>query len=144
MSQNLSSAAVVIGALRVNKGTDQTGRICRLVCHFVVHMQQSQVFSWQFTFIMAQDDKASILSNLYDIFESSKFVLIFFIFCIMKCTRFQVQKFHCLLRLLGKKYMPSVCDVVLCFCHFLMWCPGSGVVLDYIDFPLSSFFSYSL
>ena len=26
-----------------------------------------------------------------------------------------------------------VCDVFLCFCHFTMWCPGSGVVLDCID-----------
>ena len=25
------------------------------------------------------------------------------------------------------------CDVLLCSCHFLMWCPGSGVVLDCID-----------
>ena len=26
-----------------------------------------------------------------------------------------------------------VCDVFLCFCHFLMWSTGSGVVLDCID-----------
>ena len=26
-----------------------------------------------------------------------------------------------------------VCDVFLCFYHFPMWCPGSGVVLDCID-----------
>ena len=26
-----------------------------------------------------------------------------------------------------------VCDVKLCFCHFPMWYPNSGVVLDYID-----------
>ena len=26
-----------------------------------------------------------------------------------------------------------VCDVSSCFCHFPMWCPGSGVVLDCID-----------
>ena len=26
-----------------------------------------------------------------------------------------------------------VCDVFLCFCHFHMWRPGSGVVLDCID-----------
>ena len=26
-----------------------------------------------------------------------------------------------------------VCDVKLCFCHFPMWYPGSGVVLDCID-----------
>ena len=26
-----------------------------------------------------------------------------------------------------------VCGVLLCFCRFPMWCPGSGVVLDCID-----------
>ena len=28
-----------------NKGTDQTAQLCSLVCAFVVHMQQIQVFS---------------------------------------------------------------------------------------------------
>ena len=27
-----------------------------------------------------------------------------------------------------------VCDVQLCTCHFPMWYPGSGVVLDCIDY----------
>ena len=27
-----------------------------------------------------------------------------------------------------------VCDVFLCFCYFLMWCPGLGMVLDCINF----------
>ena len=26
-----------------------------------------------------------------------------------------------------------VCDVFLCFCHFPIWCSGSGVVFDCID-----------
>ena len=26
-----------------------------------------------------------------------------------------------------------VCEVLLCFCQFPMWCPGSGVVLYCID-----------
>ena len=26
-----------------------------------------------------------------------------------------------------------VCDVKFCFCHFSMWYPGSGVILDCID-----------
>ena len=25
-------------------------------------------------------------------------------------------------------------DVFVCFCHFPLWCPGSGVVFDCIDF----------
>ena len=37
--------------------------------------------------------------------------------------------------LLGKSIPLSLteCDVVLCFCHFPIRCPGSGVVLDCID-----------
>ena len=26
-----------------------------------------------------------------------------------------------------------VCEVLLCFCQFPMWCLGSGVVLSYFD-----------
>ena len=35
----------------------------------------------------------------------------------------------------GKGLTPGypVCNVLLCFCHFPMWCPGSGVVLECID-----------
>ena len=34
-----------------------------------------------------------------------------------------------------------VCDVLLCFCYFPMWCPGSGLLLDCIDsWYLPSFF----
>ena len=35
-----------------------------------------------------------------------------------------------------------VCDVKLCFCHFPMWHPGSGVVLDSIDSYNFCHFSY--
>ena len=37
--------------------------------------------------------------------------------------------------LLGKDWPLGslVCDIFLCFCHFPMWCPGPGVVLDCID-----------
>ena len=28
----------------------------------------------------------------------------------------------------------GACGHVLCFCHFPMWYPGSGVVLDCIDY----------
>ena len=27
-------------------------------------------------------------------------------------------------------WLSCVCAVFLCACHFPMWCPGSGVVLD--------------
>ena len=33
----------------------------------------------------------------------------------------------------GQPLGALVCDVFLRFCHFPMWCPGSGVVLDCID-----------
>ena len=38
--------------------------------------------------------------------------------------------------LLGKGWplVFPVCDVFLCFCQFPIWCPGSGLVLDCIDF----------
>ena len=26
-----------------------------------------------------------------------------------------------------------VCDVFLCFCHFPIWCPGSGVILTCLN-----------
>ena len=30
-------------------------------------------------------------------------------------------------------HLALVCDVYLCFCHFPMWYPESGVALDCID-----------
>ena len=37
-------------------------------------------------------------------------------------------------RLLGRAdLLALVYDVLLCFCHFPMWYPGSGMVLDCID-----------
>ena len=35
--------------------------------------------------------------------------------------------------------LPLGCDVLLCFCHFAVWCPRSGVVLDF-RFLVSAFF----
>ena len=45
----------------------------------------------------------------------------------------------------GLAFGSLVCDVFLCYCHFPMWCPGSGVVLDCIDslFLLSSYLHIS-
>ena len=51
--------------------------------------------------------------------------------------------------LLGKGWPRGslICDVLLCFCHFPMWCPGSGVVLDCIDswyVPLFYFYNQGM
>ena len=40
-----------------------------------------------------------------------------------KCCKYWEEGLDCL-----------VCGVLLCFCHFPVWCPGSGVVIDCIDF----------
>ena len=37
-----------------------------------------------------------------------------------------------------------VCDVLLCFCHFPIWCPGSGVMLDCLDSDLCIFLTFIL
>ena len=45
--------------------------------------------------------------------------------------------------LLGKGWPLGsfVCDVFLCFCHFPIWCPGSGVVLNWLNrFLIFAFF----
>ena len=44
--------------------------------------------------------------------------------------------FHCsdLVTYYERALCSLVCDVLLCLCHFPMWCPGSSVVLDCIDF----------
>ena len=48
-----------------------------------------------------------------------------FLFCV--CYAF--ASVHCCLGSICWK-RALVCDVELCFCHFPMRCPGSGVVLD--------------
>ena len=60
-----------------------------------------------------------------------RFCYLCFVFVIFSCLFI-----YCSLRsLLGKGWPLGslVCYVLLCFCHFLMWCPGSGVLLDCID-----------
>ena len=42
--------------------------------------------------------------------------------------------------LLGRG-LPLDCDVLLCYCHFPVWCPWSGVVLD-ISIPDLYILSY--
>ena len=48
---------------------------------------------------------------------------------------FLVCSLHPCDHLLGKGWPLDslVCDVVLCFCHFPIWCLGSGMTLDCID-----------
>ena len=53
-----------------------------------------------------------------------------FVFVILPCLFMQPCG-----HLMGKNWSngPLVCNVILVFCHFPIWCPGSGVVLDCID-----------
>ena len=39
-----------------NKGADQTARMCRLICAFVVRIWQKQVFSWRGSYLMTYYD----------------------------------------------------------------------------------------
>ena len=59
-------------------------------------------------------------------FFCGSFVL--FMFCVS-------HAFGCLVVTCWERANPLalVCDVLLCFCHFPMWYPGSGLVLDGID-----------
>ena len=49
----------------------------------------------------------------------------------MSCVCHAVASVHCCL--LRKGWPLGSCLCCLCFCHFPMWYPGSGVVLDCID-----------
>ena len=49
----------------------------------------------------------------------------------MSCVCHAVASVHCCL--LRKGWPLGSCLWCLCFCHFPMWYPGSGVVLDCID-----------
>ena len=55
------------------------------------------------------------------------------------CFCLHLSLSHCLFcvlqpcgHLLGKDWPHGspVCDVLLCICHFPIWCPGSGVIPD--------------
>ena len=55
-----------------------------------------------------------------------------FMFCVVHAF----ESIHCcnVVTCLEKAdLLALVCDVKLCFCHFPMWYPGSGVVLECID-----------
>ena len=66
------------------------------------------------------------------IFAEENFIFIF----IMLLHLFISASVHCCLVVTCWERADLValaCDVLLCFCHFPMWYPGSGEVLDYID-----------
>ena len=55
---------------------------------------------------------------------------------IMSCVCHAFVSIHCCLVVTcweSADLLALVCDVNLCFCHFPMWYPGSGMVLDCID-----------
>ena len=54
----------------------------------------------------------------------------------MSCACHAFVSVHCCLFVTCREradLLALVCDVLFCFCHFPMWYPGSGVVLDCID-----------
>ena len=51
--------------------------------------------------------------------------LSYFLVCLLQRCGYLLGK--------GRPLGSLVCYVLLCFCHFPMWCPGSSVVLDCID-----------
>ena len=54
----------------------------------------------------------------------------------MSCVFHAFASVHCCLVVTcweRADLLALVCDVLLCFYHFHMWYPGSGVVLDCID-----------
>ena len=78
-----------------NKGADQTAWMCRLVCTFVVHTQQSQVFSLQAQsipgFAQKQENSIPVLfqdyTRLFFIFQGLNFFSILYN-TTRKCTFF--------------------------------------------------------
>ena len=55
----------------------------------------------------------------------------------MSCVCHAFVSVHCCLVVIcwvRADLLALVCDFKLCFCHFPKWYPGSGVVLDFIDF----------
>ena len=74
--------------------------------------------------------------------DESKGELLLWIICViyvMCLSCFRVCSLLTFGHLLGKG-RPLVCDVWLLFCHFLVWYPGSGVVLLIADLCHLSYF----
>ena len=69
----------------------------------------------------------------------------FFVIYVLCLSYFLVCSLQTCGHLLGKGWPLGslVCDVFLCFCHFPMWCPGQGVVLDCIILLFAFFILFS-
>ena len=70
--------------------------------------------------------------------DRSKAVLllwIIFVIYVLCLSCFLVCSLQPCCHLLGKGQPLGslVCDALVCFCYFPVWCTGSGVVLDFID-----------
>ena len=55
---------------------------------------------------------------------------------LMSCVCHAFASVHCCLAVTWWEradLLAHVCDVELCFCHFPVWYPGSGVVHDFTD-----------
>ena len=58
------------------------------------------------------------------------FCYLCFVFVMLSCLFIAVNAVTCWER---ANLLALLCVMCPCFCHFPMWCPGSGVVLDCID-----------
>ena len=67
-----------------------------------------------------------LLSVPRQCFSYGSFVL--FMYCV--CHAFVSVVCSLLICWENAELLALICDVLLCFCHFPLWCPGSGVVLD--------------
>ena len=85
----------------------------------VKHVEAIQYFSWPF------QGGASFVNPLW----------ILYVICVSCRSCCSVCSLQPCDHLLWKSWSLGflVCDVFLCFCHFPIWCPGSGVVFNCID-----------
>ena len=67
--------------------------------------------------------------------EAMLLLLIIFVICVSCLSCFLVCSLQPCVHLLGMGWPLGslVCEVFVCYSHFLMWCSGPGMVLNYID-----------
>ena len=72
-------------------------------------------------------------------------IILLLIIIVHHCNMNDDESVHCCLVIIcwerRADLLALVCDVLLCFCHFLMLYPGLGVVLDCIEFGSLSLFA---